>query len=209
MSVHAYFAIMVILLIRTPDRLEKKHIEVHIDFVFFYQLNRQFTFTVRKGAILLVVTRGTTTLEIRRTEFSLVLIWMVELFHSVMSSITGISSWAILPLRCHLWTNFRLIGAKRASAVLIVVMVEGAAFEIVILGLLVTRLKLKLVQVEKSDGLVHGDLSGVKAAAMGICACLVSKDDSHGIRLMSDLWILLGLELGRWRKLALRVRCII
>ena len=65
-------------------------------------------------------------------------------------------------------THFRLVSTKRASSVLVVVMVVGASLEIVILWVLSARLNLERIQVKQENRLSHRDVASVESAAVKV-----------------------------------------
>ena len=98
--IDANFAIMVVIFVRAPHCFEVVHVKVHIDGVFFDQLDTQLLASVRKRTVLTILTLfagrlGTDTVcggvEIRSAELRLVFIRMIKFFHSVVRSLALIS----------------------------------------------------------------------------------------------------------------------
>lgn len=86
MGVDAHLAVVVVLPIGAPDRLEVEHVEVHVDCVLLDELDGEFRFAVRKRTVFLIVTLCVFDwVKIRGAELCLVLIWMIKFLHSVMS----------------------------------------------------------------------------------------------------------------------------
>ena len=108
-SIHTYLPVVVVLAIRTPNSLEEEHVEVHVNIIFFDQLNGQLAFTVGEGAILKIFAWLASRFEIRRTKLGLVLVWMVKLFNAVVGPVTLVSSLAVHSFSSHLRTDFRLV----------------------------------------------------------------------------------------------------
>lgn len=131
MRVHTNLPVVVVFEIRTPHSLEKEHVEVHVYFKLFDQLDGQLAFIVREGAIFKVFTWLAAWLEIRRTKLGLVLVRMVKLFNAVVGPVTLVPSRAAIS--SHQRTRFRLVSSKRAAAVFVVIMVEWASLEVVLL----------------------------------------------------------------------------
>ncbi len=114
----------------------------------------------------MVLTRLAVGLKIAGAELGFVLIWMVELFDTIMSTFTHISSLASSALSSHLRTNLRLVSTKRSPTVLVIVMVEWAALQIMILRIQLAGLDLELKKVKEHGGLLHADMTCVEAIAV-------------------------------------------
>ena len=106
MSINAYLSVVVIFPVRTPNRLEVEHVEVHIKFILLDQLHRQLLLTVRKRAIFLVLTRWPSWLEVRAAKLGLVLIRVVKLFYSVMRFVTRVTLRTIVSFGGHVRAHF-------------------------------------------------------------------------------------------------------
>lgn len=106
MSIDAYLSVVVILPVRTPNSLEVEHIEVHIKFILLNQLNRQLVLTVRKRAILLVLTGWPSRLEVRAAKLGLILVWVVKLFYSVVRFVTRVTLRTIVSFGGHVRAHF-------------------------------------------------------------------------------------------------------
>ena len=93
MGVHTYLPVVVIVSVRAPDSLEMVHIEVHVNFIIFNQLNRQFFSRMSEGTKLGIFTSlwiytrlcWTFWREVDWAELGFVLIRMVKLFYSIVS----------------------------------------------------------------------------------------------------------------------------
>lgn len=166
MRIDTNFTVVVILAIWAPDSLEVEHVEVHINFVLLNQHDRKFTFIVREGAVLLVFTLLAPHLEIGRTELGLIFVGMVELLHTVMGPLAVLLLLAILDFPDHLRADLRLVSPKGPPSILVKVMVEGTALQVVILWILLTLVYLESEEVEEHDALSHADLPCVIPAAM-------------------------------------------
>ena len=166
MRIDTDLTVMVILPIRTPHSLEVKHVEVHINIVLFDQFNREFAFIMSKRTILLVFTRRAPHLEIGRTELGLILVRVIEFLDSVVCPIAVILLRTTLYFANHLWADFGLVRAQWPSAVFVIVMVEGTAFKVMVLRVLLTLVYFEGEEIEEHYGLTHTDLTRVEAAAM-------------------------------------------
>ncbi len=162
---------MIIFSIRTPYRFEMKDIEIHIWFEFLNQLNREFFFSVCEGTKFTVFT-FLLTIEIRWTEFSFVLIWMIKFFNTVVSFITLITIRTFLMI-VNVPAFLRLIVSKGSSSIFNIVMIIGAFFKIMIFSRVAGRC-LEIIQIQKWDALRHRNI---------LCA------------VVAILWYLLILEL--------------
>ena len=96
-GVNAYFTIMVVLAVGTPDCFEVKHVEIHVNFVVLNQLHWELCLIMCEWTKFLVIALCIFYwFKIRRAEFCFVLIRMIEFFNSVMSFVTTFTVWAIL-----------------------------------------------------------------------------------------------------------------
>ncbi len=93
---------------------------------------------------------------------------MVELFDTIMSTFTHISSLATSALSSHLRTNLRLVSTERSPTVFIIVVIKWAALQVMILWILLALLDLELEKVKEHGCLRHADVARVKAIAMGL-----------------------------------------
>ena len=95
MGVDAHLAVVIVLPVGAPDRLEVEHVEVHVDCVLLDELDRELRFAVRKRAVLLIVTLSVFYgVKIRGAELRLVFIWVIEFLHSVMSFVAVVAKGA-------------------------------------------------------------------------------------------------------------------
>ena len=186
MGVDADLAVVVVLPVGAPDCLEVEHVEVHVDRVLLDELDRELRFAVRKRAVLLIVALSVFYgVKIRGAELRLVLIWVIEFLHSVMRFVAVVAKGAgvapvdvdallglvVIPsatvsiriISSDMFAHFRLVSAERPSAVLVVVMVERASLEIVVLGVLNAGVDLELVEVEEHDALTLGDIASIRS----------------------------------------------
>ena len=113
--------------------------------------------------------------------------------------------------------HFRLVRSKGPSAVLVVVMVERASLEIVVLGVLSAGVNLELVEVEEHDALTLGDIAGIRSLDVRFARILlhivlswteISLLMLAVVEVLIKDWIHLGLVhlLGRARHLLLHGR---
>jgi hypothetical protein len=126
MSEYTLVSLMVILVIWTPYCFEVKHVEIYIFFKLVDQFYRYFSFRMCKGTKVSVFT-FTCSFNIRCTELSLVLIWMIKFLNSIMSLLTVVSVYAFLTPES-LSTHFRLIRSQRSSLILLLVVIIRASF---------------------------------------------------------------------------------
>ena len=95
--VNAYFSVVVVLTVGTPDCLEVEHVEIHVNLIVLDQLNWELCLIMRKWTKFLVIAFCIFDwFKIRRAEFCFVLVRMVEFFNSVMSFVTTIPVWTSL-----------------------------------------------------------------------------------------------------------------
>ena len=149
MCVDADLSVVVILAIWAPDSLEMEHIEVHINVIQFDQFNGELALTVCERAVLLILARRAPRLQIGGTELCLVLIWVVEFFHPVVCFVASVALGTIEPLASNKGADLGLVRTKRSSPVLIIVMIEGAALQVVILWFLLARINLESVKIQE------------------------------------------------------------
>jgi hypothetical protein len=123
---------------------------------------------VREGAILEILAGLSIGLEVAGAELGLVLIWVIELFYSIVGTLARVSTITARTLACHLRADFRLVCAERPSAVFIIIMIKWAALQIMILRILLAWVYLESEEVEEHGGLLHADVPGVKASTVGI-----------------------------------------
>lgn len=165
-GVDADFAVVVIFPIRTPHSLEVEHVEVHVYLVLLDQLYGKFALVVRERTVLLVFARRAPHLEIRRAELGLVLVWVIEFFNTVMRSLTVVLLRAILVLAGHVRTDLRLVSTEWPPPVFVIVVVEWAALQVVILGLLLALVNFEGKEVQKHYALAHTDRPSVEPPAV-------------------------------------------
>lgn len=99
MSKHTYLSSVVILIVWAPDRFEVEHVEIDILWKVIKKLNRNFSFGMCEGAELSVLALHT-LINVRLTELSLVLVWVVEFLYSIVCFLALITIDAFLVL-CH------------------------------------------------------------------------------------------------------------
>lgn len=83
-----------------------------------------------------------------------------------MGPFTVVTFLAILVFTNHLRAYFRLVCSKRPPSILVKVMVEWAALEVMILRVLLTLIYFESEEVQEHDALTHTYLSSVKSTAM-------------------------------------------
>ena len=145
MSIHADLAVMVILAVGAPHSLEEEHVEIHIDRVLLDQLDRQLALAVRERAEFLVITGGATWLEVGRAEFGFVLIGVVKLLNTVVGAVADLAVGAVADFPSNERADFGLVSTKGPSSVLVKVVIEGAALQVVILRILLTLVDFECV----------------------------------------------------------------
>ena len=94
-------------------------------------------------------------------ELGLVLVRVVKLFHTVVRSVAHITPLTGCAFACHLRADFRLVSTQGSPSVFIIIMVEWAALQVVILRILLTLLNLECKQVQEHDCLLHADITRV------------------------------------------------
>jgi len=100
---------------------------------------------VRERAVLEVFAGLAARFEVRRAELCLVLVRMVELFHSVVCSVALVTASAVRAFASHVGANLRLVGAKRSAPVFVEIVVEWTSLEVMILRFLLTWLDFERV----------------------------------------------------------------
>ena len=113
---------------------------------------------MRKGTELLVVTRRV-GLEIRRAEFGLVLVGVVEFFNAIVRQVAIIFIRTILGdgrvapgFLSGIWTDIRLVSTQLSASVLVHIVVVWAALNVMVFvveEVNLTGLSFKTVQIQK------------------------------------------------------------
>ena len=133
-------------------------------------------------------------MEVGRTEFSFIFVRMVELFYSVMGSIT------IFPIRTLLMivnvpALFWLIGAKLSSSIFLVVVIVWAFFQVVILRIELATNSFEQIQVQIRYTLVHLHILSAIVAVLLDCMIrqlrLIVRNYSPGF-LLNGAWRISG-----------------
>jgi len=110
MRVDAVFAVVIVVLIRAPDRLEMVNVEVHVDRILLDQLHTQFVPVVSEGAKLPIFTLFDA--RSRLAKLRLVLVRVVELFKSIVSVLALVADRAFaLVFSCQILAHLRTVGA--------------------------------------------------------------------------------------------------
>lgn len=156
--VHANISFMVIFTIGTPYGLKVKDIEVHIGLELLDKLYWEFFLVVCERTELSVITFLVLAIEIRRAEFCLIFIWVIELFNSVVSLVTRFFVRALL-MSTMSWFSiialFWLIHAQWTPAILFIVMIERTFLQIVTLWITCAGLSFEKIQVQERNALIH------------------------------------------------------
>lgn len=155
-SVHTHVSLVVVLAVGAPHSLEVEHVEVHVGLELLNQLHRQLALSVRERAELTVLALRM-AIQVRRAELGLVLVWVVELLHTVVRLVAAVLVGAVLVV-LYVPALLRLVVAKWPAPVLLVVVVVRALLEVVVLGIVEARLCLEESQVEEGNALGHLDV---------------------------------------------------
>jgi hypothetical protein len=112
---------------RAPDSFKVEQIEVNVLFHPVQVVDRQFIFMVSERAHLAELAL-VQIVRVRLAEFGLVLLWVVEVFDCVVSTVAVISEWAVVSIVA----ESRCVGAKRTASVFhAYIVVEETAFGVV------------------------------------------------------------------------------
>lgn len=90
--------------VRAPDGLEVEHVEVRVLVELVEEVYSYLCLGMGEGAHVAVVA-GFQTLGVGRAELQLVLLRVVELFHTVVAELATVSLLALFPMRL-VWTSF-------------------------------------------------------------------------------------------------------
>ena len=141
-------SLMICFIVRTPDRLEVEHIEVGIFLKFVDQLNRNFRIGLRERAVVTVFAFSG-AIDVWCAELRFVLVRMIELLNSVVSFLAPITFWAFFAF-LYVLANFWLVCTEGTPLIFLLVVVEGASFQIVSVRVCLARVDLELSQIKES-----------------------------------------------------------
>ena len=140
--------LMVVFVIRTPDSLEVKHVEVRVLIKFIDEFNWYLWFTMCKRTIVTILAFPC-SIDIGCTKLCLVLIRMIELFHSVVSFLAFVAFRAISSSG-NMMTHFWLITAKGSSLILFLIVIVWTPFKVVAVWINLARCYFEKCQIKKS-----------------------------------------------------------
>lgn len=153
MCVNTDISFMIVFSVWAPYCFEMKKIEIHIRFKFFNQFNRKFIFGMSKGAKFTILA-FLQILQVRRTEFGFILVWVVEFFNSVVCFITVVTIGAFLMV-FNIPALFWLVKSKSSSSIFLIVVIVWAFFKIVPLRVNSASYCLEQVKIQERNTLVH------------------------------------------------------
>lgn len=123
--INTLISLMIGFIVGAPDSLKMKHIEIRIFLESVYQFHWYFTLWVGERAKLSIFTI-TSSFNIRCTEFSFVLIRMIEFFNPVMWFLAVISIrtfFSFYSKATHLW----LIWSQRSPLIFLLIVIKWAS----------------------------------------------------------------------------------
>jgi hypothetical protein len=141
MCKNTHISLMFAFIVRAPDSLKMKHIEVYISIKFVNKFHWYFTFRMSKGTELSIFT-FLCSINVWWAELCLVFIWMIEFFNSIVSFLAMLSLMTLLifsSIMTHLW----LVYPKRSSLVLFLIMIIWTTLEVMIIRVNLTRIHLE------------------------------------------------------------------
>jgi hypothetical protein len=128
-GVHAHITLVVVFSVGTPHSFEVENVEVHIGLKFLNQLDGQLSLIVSERTEFAILA-FTLAVQIDAAEFSLILIGVVKLFHSVMRLLAAVLERTVLVV-VNVPTFFGLVGSQRSPPILFEIVIVGTHLNVV------------------------------------------------------------------------------
>jgi hypothetical protein len=100
-----------------------------------------------EGTVISILTFGS-SIYVRGTELSLILIRMIEFLNSIMSFLTHFPNRAFLSFSSKM-AHFGLVNTQGSPLIFLLVVIIGASFKVVAVRIYLTKIHLKKSQVQK------------------------------------------------------------